>query len=387
MTTLLTPATLAELAEAMRAHPRVLAIGARTKPRLSQVPDDVALISTRGLRGIIEYEPDEFTFTALAGTSVREIAQALAEKGQYLPFDPMWLEAGATLGGTVAAGVSGPGRFRFGGVRDFILGVRFIDGLGRLLRMGGKVVKNCAGFDLPKFFVGSLGRFGVLADVTFKVFPSPASRLTSKLLTSGAEAAAKVLMDAANSRWELDALDLLPDGKTVCLRLAGPASALETISREVLARWPGQPISAADADAAWSELREFRWAHAGGALVKVAITPAIVPSLDAAARSLDGTRVHFSAGGNVAFVSLPCSVPAAALQERLCALCLPAVSLSGNAPLWWGPRTTSAISAAVKQALDPQGRFPELQEPEQRSLLRGNCQTGTVSATTPECSE
>ena len=251
MTTLLTPATLAELAEAVRAHPRVLAIGARTKPRLSQVPDDVALISTRGLRGIIEYEPDEFTFTALAGTSVREIAQALAEKGQYLPFDPMWLEAGATLGGTVAAGVSGPGRFRFGGVRDFILGVRFIDGLGRLLRMGGKVVKNCAGFDLPKFFVGSLGRFGVLADVTFKVFPSPASRLTLKLLTSGAEASAKVLMDAANSRLELDALDLLPESVRRTPSLYPPP--------EIFARgeWPRtlDPATQRLRDRIWTEIK------------------------------------------------------------------------------------------------------------------------------------
>jgi glycolate oxidase FAD binding subunit len=362
MTTPLTPETPAALAEAVLAHPRVLAVGARTKPRLSQVADEVALLSTRALRGIVEYEPDEFTFTALAGTSVREIGQALAEKGQYLPFDPMWLEAGATLGGTVAAGVSGPGRFRFGGVRDFILGVRYVDGGGSLLRMGGKVVKNCAGFDLPKFFVGSLGRYGVLAEVTFKVFPAPASRLTLKLTTSGAEAAAKVLMDAANSRWELDALDLLPDGKTVCLRLAGPAPALEPISREVLARWPGQVLSAAEADAAWAELREFRWTHPGGALIKVAITPSVVPSLDAAVRSLDGTRVHFSAGGNVAFVSLPASVPATALQERLRALSLPAVSLSGNAPLWCGVRTASAISGAVKQALDPQNRFPPLDD-------------------------
>jgi hypothetical protein len=179
-----------------------------------------------------------------------------------------------------------------------------------------------------------------------------------KLTTSGAEAAACVLRDAANSRWEPDALDLLPDGKTVCLRLAGPASALETISREVLARWPGQTLSAAEAEAVWSELREFRWAHSGGVLAKVAITPAVVPSLDAAARSLEGTRVHVSGGGNVAFVSLPASVPATGLQERLRALSLPAVSLSGNAPLWCGARTTSAISGAVKQALDPQTRFP-----------------------------
>ena len=90
----------------------------------------------------------------------------------------------------------------------------------------------------------------------------------------------------------------------------------------------------------------------------MAITPAVVPALDAAARSLDGTRVHVSVGGNVAFVSLPSSVPPAALQERLRALGLPGVTLCGNAPLWCGARTTSAIAAAVKQALDPQNRFP-----------------------------
>ena len=362
MTTPLTPTTPAALAEAVRAHPRVLAVGARTKTRLSQVPEDVTLLSTHALRGIVEYEPDEFTFTALAGTTVREIGQALAEKGQYLPFDPMWLEAGATLGGTVASGVSGPGRFRFGGVRDFILGVRFVDGLGRLLRLGGKVVKNCAGFDVPKFMVGSLGRFGVLAEVTFKVFPTPASRLTLKLPTTGAEPAARILTDAANSRWECEALDILPDGKIVCLRLAGPASAIEAVSKEILARWPGQALAAAEADAAWSELRELRWTHSGGALVKVAITPSVVPALDAAARALDSTRVHVSAGGNVAFVSLSSAVPTTALQERLRTLGLPAVTLCGNGPLWCGARATPAIASAVKQALDPQNRFPSTED-------------------------
>jgi glycolate oxidase FAD binding subunit len=362
MTEPLSPATPAALAEAVRAHPRVLALGARTKPRLSEVPGEVTLLSTRGLRGIVEYEPEEFTFTALAGTTVREIGEALAEKGQYLPFDPLWLEAGATLGGTVCAGVSGPGRFRFGGVRDFILGIRFVDGLGRLLRMGGKVVKNCAGFDLPKFFVGSLGRFGALAEVTFKVFPIPASRLTLKLPTSSAEAAARVLTDAANSRWECDALDLLPDGKTVCVRLAGPESAIEAVSHEILARWPGQTLTLAEADAAWSELRELRWTNPGGALVKAAVTPAVLPALDAAAHTLDGTRVHYSVGGNVAFISLPSSVPATALEERLRALRLPAITLSGNAPLWCGARATPAIAGAVKQALDPQNRFPSLED-------------------------
>src|SRR5262249_42200209 len=160
-------------------------------------------------------------------------------------------------------------RLRFGGVRDFILGVRFVDGMGRLLRMGGKVVKNSAGFDLPKFFVGSLGRFGVLAEATFKVFPLPASTLTLILPVEGAQAASQMITTAAGARWEPAAVDLLPGGNEVCLRLAGPASALAEMSREVLGRWPGRALSAGEADTVWSGLREFRWAHASGLLVKI----------------------------------------------------------------------------------------------------------------------
>lgn len=135
MNDVLKPASLAELVDAVRSAPRVLALGGGTKPRLSADADSVPL-STAGLTGIVEYEPDEFTFTARAGTPVRDLIAVLAERGQYLPWDPPLVEAGATLGGTVAAGLSGPGRFRFGGVRDFILGVRFVDGMGRLLRLG-----------------------------------------------------------------------------------------------------------------------------------------------------------------------------------------------------------------------------------------------------------
>src|SRR5438105_916896 len=173
MSEVVDPGSVGELVEAVRSLSRVLAIGASTKPRLSAV--DGVKLCTKRLSGIIEYEPSEFTFTALAGTRISEIAAALAERGQYLPFDPVLARAGATLGGTVASGLNGPGRFRFGGLRDFILGVKFVDGEGRLLRLGGKVVKNAAGFDIPKFFVGSLGRYGVLAEITFKVFPRVAA--------------------------------------------------------------------------------------------------------------------------------------------------------------------------------------------------------------------
>src|ERR1041384_7269937 len=97
------PSSVSELVAAVHSMPHLLAVGAQTKPRLSAL--HVPKLSTTRLCGIIEYEPSEFTFTALAGTPVRDIAAALAERGQYLPFDPLWSEAGATLGGTVAAGL------------------------------------------------------------------------------------------------------------------------------------------------------------------------------------------------------------------------------------------------------------------------------------------
>src|SRR5688500_4297375 len=247
----LTPSSVAELVDAVRSSRRMIAIGAGTKPRLSQVPEEFSRISTRMLRGIIDYEPSEFTFTAMAGTPVKAMAADLSQSGQYLPFDPLLADAGATLGGTVAAGLSGPGRFRFGGLRDFILGVRFVDGAGRLLRLGGRVVKNAAGFDVPKFFVGSAGRFGVLAEITFKVFPRPPATRTLRLEAKDIATKAKILTLAANTRWELDALDAALEETAVFARLAGPPEALDALTAEILARWPGTALTTGDANYFW----------------------------------------------------------------------------------------------------------------------------------------
>jgi glycolate oxidase FAD binding subunit len=338
---ILAPKTPAELAEAIRATPRVLAVGARTKPRLSQC--NATLISTRALSGIVEYEPSEFTFTALAGTPVREIAAALAKSGQYLPFDPLLVAAGATLGGTVASGLSGPGRFRYGGLRDFILGVQFVDGEGRLLRMGGKVVKNAAGFDLPKFFVGSLGRYGVLAEITFKVFPRAAAFRTVRIPTDNV---AETMMTMSNTRWELDALDAA-DG-AIFARIGGPAAALDALTAEMLARFPtGAVLPEEDAAASWMIFCELKWAHTDGALVKVALTPKRLSELCAA---LGDARIHVSAGGNVAYVSQPVFEPRFAGFDAL--------TLRGDAPLF--PGNAPVVVPGVKTALDPQNRFPSL---------------------------
>lgn len=350
------PSTVAELAVAVRSAPQAIAVGAGTKPRLSAVADHWTRISTAKLRGIVEYEPSEFTFTALAGTPVREIAAALGERGQYLPFDPLLAGAGATLGGTVAAGLSGPGRFRFGGLRDFILGVRFVDGGGRLLRMGGKVVKNAAGFDLPKFFVGSLGRFGVLAEITFKVFPRPAATRTLRLAAKDAAAMTEIFSAAGKARWELDALDASPADGAVFARLAGPAVALDPLAKEILTRWPGVVLGDDEAEIFWCNAGEFGWVHAGGVLVKVVLTPARVPEFVGFVRELAEARGWVSAGGNVGYLSLP---PGVALPP----LSWPALTLRGDAPLWPGARVNPEIFRAVKAALDAQDRFPNLDEP------------------------
>ena len=368
---MLSPATANELCDAIRAHPRLLAIGARTKPRLSAVQEDVALISMRGLSGIVAYDPGEFTFTALAGTPLREIRAALAERGQYLPFDPPLVENGATIGGTVAAGLSGPGRFRYGGVRDFILAVQFADGTGQLLRGGAKVVKNAAGFDIPKFLVGSRGRFGVLVEVTFKVFPAPHSWLTLRIPCASAVEAADRIAQCASSRWELDAIDYLETRNAECgmrndgcllVRLGGPAEANAALAEEIKNTWPGTTMLAdADADRVWSSLREFAWAHAGGLLAKIPITVAALAPVAAALAKLPGARGHFSAAGNVAFVSLSAVEQAARFDTDLHTLGLSALVLRGaGAPARLGVSHEAAIMEDVRAVFDPGQRFAPL---------------------------
>jgi glycolate oxidase FAD binding subunit len=352
-TSLLAPASSAELADAIRSTPHVIAVGAGTKPRLSRVPEKFTPLSTAKLRGIIEYEPSEFTFTAFAGTPLKEIIAALAERGQYLPFDPLLADAGATLGGTIAAGLSGPGRMRFGGLRDFILGVRFVDGEGRLLRMGGKVVKNAAGFDLPKFFVGSAGRFGVLAEITFKVFPRPVATRTLRIDAKDFATKAKILAEAASARWEVDALDAALEEPAVFVRIGGPPAALDALSAEILARWPGAALLAGEASYFWQAILGLRWAHSTGTLAKVALTPTQVTEFAEAVRTQPGARGWVSAGGNAGFISL-------AAGAALPPLKWPGVLLRGDGPLWLGPRRDFAVMGAVKTALDPHGKFPAL---------------------------
>jgi glycolate oxidase FAD binding subunit len=203
----------------------------------------------------------------------------------------------------------------------------------------------------------------VLAEITFKVFPRPAATRTLRLDAPTLDDAVLILTAAASMRFEFDALDLPPGETGVLARLAAPAAALDALTGEVLARWPGAILSDDDAQRTWAELREFRWCAPTAPLVKIALAPAKVSPLGLAAHALTGARMHVSAGGNVAYVALADAAQAPTFDALLRQLALPGLTLRGTAPLWLGTHAQPAIADAVKAALDPVGRFPELYVP------------------------
>src|SRR5689334_13641296 len=145
-------------------------------------------LSTTAYRGIVEYEPTELVITARSGTPLVEIEAAMREKGQMLAFEPPYFGGNATLGGCIAAGLSGPRRAYAGAVRDLVLGIRMLDGKGTDLKFGGQVMKNVAGYDVSRLMAGSLGTLGVILEVSLKTLPLPAAEATLRL--NGDEATA-----------------------------------------------------------------------------------------------------------------------------------------------------------------------------------------------------
>jgi glycolate oxidase FAD binding subunit len=243
----------------------------------------------------VEYTPDECVLTALAGTPLSEIRDLIAAHGQYLPFDPPLVEHGATLGGTVAMGLSGSGRLRYGGVRDFVIGARVVDGEGRAIRSGGKVVKNAAGFLLHHAIVGSRGRLVAIAELTLKVFPSPPARATLRISAGHAEEARAHV--AALRAFDLEALDMDSD-RSVCLRVAGRRESLgERVSRlEQITG--GRAMDEPTAVAMWRDAGEFAWAPADASLIK---SPGDEPLPGAlSARITCGGQITWSAVADVA---------------------------------------------------------------------------------------
>jgi glycolate oxidase FAD binding subunit len=317
---------------------------------------------------VVEYHPEELVFTALAGTTVAEADRILGEHGQYLPFDPPFAERGATLGGTVAAGLSSPGRCRHGGVRDFLLGVRFVSASGQIVRGRGRVVKNAAGFDLPKLMVGSAGQLGVLVEVSIKVLPRPEVYSTLMIDCAGLGPALDGLAQLAALPVDIDALEIDvrsagthdSGGVRILLRVGGGEKSLsgriDRLRREL---GGGEVLAGVHESALWRDAREFGWVPDGWSLAKVPVTPARIVELDARLEPTQERLRRYGARGQVAWIASP--GPADELDGTLTELGLSGLAVLGPAGRRrFGARTGSTFERRVKGALDPDGRFVDL---------------------------
>jgi glycolate oxidase FAD binding subunit len=341
---------LQRIQDAVLSKPRVRATGGGSKPALSGWGN----LTMNEVSGVLEYNPQEYTFTALAGTPIKEVRDLLAKHGQYLPFDPPLVKAGATLGGTVASGLSGPGRYRFGGVRDFLLGVKFVSGEGQLVTGGSKVVKNAAGFDFPKLMVGSLGQFGVLVELTFKVFPRPEAYETLAIEFANFDKANKAMQKLAMSNLELSCLELFPPTRLV-VRIGGLREALANRTAQ-LEQFLGKEAQSLDDAATWQEAREFSWLPAEHSLIKIPVSPTKVLGLEKALEPLNLSR-RYSVGGNVLYVAWA-NTEKEQLNKFLNQHGLSGLAITGS---WTNPLlgkgAGEAFTKRILSVLDPQGKF------------------------------
>ncbi len=207
------------------------------------------VLDTRGLAGPAEHEPTELVVTAPAGMALADLESQLAEHGQCLAFEPPRFGAGATVGGMVAAGLSGPSRAAAGSVRDHVLGVVLMNGSGELMRFGGRVIKNVAGYDVSRVVAGSLGILGVVVEVSLKVLPKAAAEATLRFDLKPNDALARLhawggrpLPLDASAWW---------NGNLV-VRLRGSPAAVD----EGVAALGGDAIDTAAAGPFWTGLRD-----------------------------------------------------------------------------------------------------------------------------------
>ena len=220
-------------------------------------PVEGELLDTRAYAGIVDYEPVELVVVARAGTPLADIEAALAAERQMLPFEPPHFGAGATLGGAIATGLSGPRRPYAGAARDLVLGVKVIDGNGTPLSFGGRVMKNVAGFDVSRLMTGALGTLGVLTEISLKCLPVPAKEVTRVLDCPADESIARV------NQWSGQALPLsatcFAQG-CLTIRLSGAAPAVDAAVRKL------GGVALDDGPAFWRSVRDHTHAFFAGDL-------------------------------------------------------------------------------------------------------------------------
>jgi len=230
------------------------------------------VLDTRGHSGIVAYEPSELVITARCGTGLAELEATMRARGQQLAFEPPHFGDSATVGGAVAAGLSGPGRAAAGALRDFVLGVKLMDGRGEALSFGGQVMKNVAGYDVSRLMAGSLGTLGIILEVSLKALPLPVAGATLRLELPEDRAIEQL------NRWAGRPLPISAsawnDG-TLTLRLSGAAAAV----REAAGKIGGARVEDDEASRFWTGIREHadRFFREAAPLWRISVPPATAP--------------------------------------------------------------------------------------------------------------
>ncbi len=236
---------LVKLSETVRAAGRskraLRLCGGGTKDFYGQALEG-ELLDTRGYSGIVAYDPSELVITARCGAKLGEIETAMSERRQMLAFEPPHFGEGATLGGMVAAGLSGPRRQAAGALRDFVLGVKIMDGRGEVLAFGGQVMKNVAGYDVSRLMAGSLGTLGIILEVSLKVLPLPAAEATLRLELPE-DKAIETFNKCSASAWT---------GGELGVRLSGATAAVAAARKKI----GGELVGPEQGERFWTGIRE-----------------------------------------------------------------------------------------------------------------------------------
>ncbi|MFY0679112.1 MAG: FAD-binding protein [Thalassovita sp.] len=367
----MTPTTEAELADLVKTTQEPLRIqGGGTRG----VSAPGAVLSTAGLTGVQLYEPGALTLVVQAGTPVAQVETLLASEGQRLPFEPMdhrVLLGGAgapTMGGVAAANVSGPRRIQVGACRDFMLGVRFVDGAGRIVKNGGRVMKNVTGYDLVKLMAGSHGTLGVLSEISFKVLPEPEAKACVLIEGLSDARAIEAMSVAVGSPFDVTGAAHIPvglDGDPVTMiRIEGFAGSVAYRAKALRQLLQGfGPITLEEQPeriaAGWAWVRDVAaFADQPGNVWRISVKPSDGPKV-AAALQVKGVIYDWAGGLVWALVETGLDIRPALAGIAGHATLVRAADSDQGAIARFQPESApiAALSQALRQQFDPTGRL------------------------------
>ncbi len=358
------PASEADVAEAVAGAAAPLAVrGGGTR---GIAPGAGAVLDMSGLSGVELYEPGALTLVVRAGTPLAEVERTLGEQRQRLPFEPMdhrgltGARGVPTIGGAVAANASGPRRVQAGACRDSLIGVRFVDGTGTVVKNGGRVMKNVTGYDLVKLMAGSWGTLGVLTEVAFKVLPAPDAAATLELSGLEPGRAVEALSAALGSPYEVSGAAHLTEAARTLVRIEGfeeqVAYRAERLA-EVLAAYGEAAVDRSDVAGTWAEVRDVApLVGRSGDVWRVSVRPSDGPR---AWEALGRPPAVIDWGGGLVWALLPEGADArAALRGLPGHATLVRADAATRARLGVfqpEPEPLAALAAGLRARFDPRG--------------------------------